>query len=456
MRSNRKTLDKILDLVGEDELKSVARKYAKSNKDFTFFLQLKFLYLLPTDEPVKKYGAFLSNCFRNYLDRPDKINISATRKIKLYSEELRQQSLDMISLKNYIEAYGIIKNLLLYNSLLIEKTWPDTPQDLLNIHVDTLETYHNLSEQNLGRPLKEEMLNELQSILTTGSIKVFDSGFNALNLISNTLNKEGGIDPFFEDYYEFLLNQPPRSSLTHIAIRSFLINTGIYSSKNWSKKLYEDNLISSAQIYEQCELWIKENRLKEAAQLAENTVGFVSGRSRGAFYEISCRTKLAVGKIEEAIEDLLTFVTDLHTTAPMLEKAIIAFPDDFKMKVRKKLSAKEIIEKLANRKEKLSVAYLLAWLDYSDELIQMAEDLNSTFVVMPFNKYLYKSNPEKLKAFYIRYIDNYLENHIGKMSIHFTTKILDEIKKSGTPELKDQLSRHISEKFSHRVSVSNL
>lgn len=456
MRTNRKTLDKILDLVGEDELKSVVKKYAKSNKDFAYFLQLKFLCLLPTDEPAKKYGAFLSSCFRTYLDRPDKINISATRKIKQYSEELRQQSLDMISLKNYIEAYGIIKNLLLYNSLLIEKTWPESPQDLLDIHTDILTTYHNLSEQNLARPLKEEMQQELQSLLTTGSIKVFDTRYNAMNLLAEVLHKEGKADHFFEAYYEYLVNQPPRSSLTHTGIRSFLINTGTYSSKNWAEQLYKNKLIGSSQIYEQCEHWLKENRLKEAAQLAERAVGFVSGRSRGAFYEISCRTKLADGKTAEAIEDLLTFVTDLHTTAPMLEKAIKAFPDDFKMEVREKLSAKEIIEKLESKKEKLSVAYLLAWLDYSAELIQLAESLNSTYVVMPFNKYLYESYPNELKAFYVRYIENYLENHIGKMSIHFTTKLLDEIKKSGTPKLKDQLSRHISEKFSHRVSVSNL
>ncbi len=456
MRTNRKTIEKILDLVGENELKSVVKKYAKSNKDFNYFLQLKFLYLLPTDEPAKKYGAFLSNCFRTYLDRPDKINISATRKIRQYSEELRQQSLDMISLKNYIEAYGIIKNLLLYNSLLIEKTWPGSPHDLLDIHIEILKTYNKLSEQNLARPLKEEMLQELQSLLTTGSIKVFDTGFNAMNLLAEILYKEGKAESFFETYYEFLINQPPRSSLTHTGIRSFLINTGVYSSKKWAEKLYKDKLINSSQIYEQCEHWLKENRLKEATQLAERAVGFVSGRSRGAFYEISCRTKLADGKTTAAIEDLLTFITDLHTTAPMLEKAIKAFPDKFKMEVKKKLSAKDIIEKLDSKKEKRSVAYLLAWLDYSAELIQLAEELNSTYVVMPFNKYLYNSNPDELKAFYISYIDNYLENHIGKMSIHFTTKLLDDIKKSGTPKLKDELSRHISEKFSHRVSVSNL
>ena len=75
---------------------------------------------------------------------------------------------------------------------------------------------------------------------------------------------------------------------------------------------------------------------------------------------------------------------------------------------------------------------------------------------MPFNKYLYKNKPDELRSFYVRYINDYLENHIGKMSIHFTTKLLDDIKKSGTPKLKDELSRHISEKFSHRVSVSNL
>ncbi|TVQ51217.1 MAG: hypothetical protein EA362_00675 [Saprospirales bacterium] len=456
MRTNRKTLDKILDLVGEEELQSVVKKYAKSNKDFTYFLQLKFLYLLPTDQPAKKYGAFLSNCFRTYLDRPDKINISATRKIKLYSEELRQQCLDMISLNNYIEAYGIIKNLLLYNSLLIEKTWPGSPKDLLAIHIDILNTYYSLAEQNLARPLKEEMLQELQSLLITGSIKLFDTDFNSLNLLAKLLDGEGKLDLFFAGYYEYLKDQPPRSSLTHTAIRSFLINTGIYSNKNWAEKLYKDNLISSAQIYEQCEFWLKENRLQVTEKLATNAIGFISGRSRGAFYEILCRTKLADGKTKEAIVDLLTFINDPHTTAPMLEKVLKVFPYEFKLEVRKKISANDIIEKLGSKKEKLSIAYLLAWLDYSEELIKLAKKLNSTSIVMPFNKALYKSNPDKLKAFYISYIDNYLENHIGKMSIHYTSKFLEEIKRSGTPKLKDQLNRHISEKFSHRVSVSNL
>jgi len=456
MRSNRKTLERILNQVDEDELKAAVKKYASSNKDFLFFLQLKFLHLLPTDEPGKKYGSFLSNSFRYWLDKPEKINITATKKIQLYSEELRQQCLDMISLQNYIEAYGIIKNLLLYNSLLIEKTWPNSQQGLLLIHREILITYHKLAEQKLARPLKEELLSDLQSLLITGSVRVFEVEYNAINLLTQLLKQEGKAEGFFNSFYNFLLGQLPKSSLTAIAVKSFLIQTVNHSSENWTEKLYQSKLINNALIYEQCEQWLLQENPKAAAQLAEKAIHFVSDGSRGPFYEIICKTKVAHGSIKEAIEYLLAFAADTHTSAPMIEKAIASFPDSLRLEAWKRLPAGSLIKKLDKKKEKLVVAHLLAWLDYPGELLELAQQFNSTYLLMPFNKNLFRQHPDQLLSFYTRYIDDYLENHIGQMSIQFTSKLLEDIKRSGAPQLADQLSKHITKKFSHRKSVNQL
>lgn len=456
MRSNRKILEHLMQLVSEDDLRAVIKKYANSNTDFMYFLQLKFLYLMPTDEPVKKYGAFLSASFRNWLDRPDKINVTATKKIKLFSEELRQQSLDMISTKNYIEAYGILRNLLLYNSILIEKTWDRNPDLLLDIHLDILNTYHKLSEQKLGRPLKEEMLNDLRGLLITGSIKIFDIRFNALDLLISISNKDKKSDEFFIQYFDHLCLQPSKSSLTSNAVRAFLIITSLHSSRNWAKNLYDSNMINSNQFYEHCEQWLLEGKYAAALNLCESALNFVAVGSKGQFYEVLCRIKIAANDFPNAIEDLMSFASDHYTTAPMLEKALRIFPEEFRLAAKRKLSAEFLFEKMKNKKEKLSIAHLLIWLEQGPQLLKLAEIQNSSYILLPFNKYLYRNYPKQLKQFYIQYIDNYLENHIGKMSIHFAANLLDEIKKSGVHQLADQLSDHISHKYSYRKSVHHL
>lgn len=456
MRNNKRILDQILELTDDNELRAAIRKYARSEKDFFYHLQVSFLHLIPSDQPAEKYTAFLSSCFRTWLDRPDRINKTVAKKISGITEELRQQSLDMISTKNYIEAYGILKNLLLYNSLLIEKTYPHSPEALLINHRDILSTWKKMSLLLLPRPLIEEMINELGNLITTGSVKLIETEINALDVLTSLLVEEKRREKLFNEFLNFLTNQPPKSLLREKSVKSLLINTVIHSEHNWAEKLYNAGVISNTALYEQCEIWLNKGQTAQSLKLCQNCMDFLSAGNQSPFLELMTRLQIAEGKFEQALDHLITFASDRHTPHKILARTLENTPEKFRQYALKNLKASEVIQRMSGKRETLLLAYVMVWLRYTEELMTIAEDQKFPELLMPFNKILFKECKKELIRFYQDYLDEYLSTHIGSMSINFTSKLLDEIRKSGAGELSRILSDFISKKYSYRKSVSQL
>nr|MBS0037860.1 hypothetical protein [Saprospiraceae bacterium] len=455
MRRIKKLTSEILQTADSDELRYVVQRYAGKNKDFNHYLLLKFLHLIPSDKPVSKYADFLSSYLRNFLDRPDKITPRVSKQLSGSLEELRQQSLDLLSTKNYIEAYGIIINLVLYSSLLIEKSLPHADDHLLVIEGKVNDALSKMLDIKLPRPLMDEIEKDLRSMVTTGSVRTIHPEKNILDTLLNQKETATQRKNIVLEFIQYNDTQPPKAVTTQMAWKAILHQLVKYKYKPLLNNLLKREVLSISTLIDRIKYYSEQGHSPLSETLIEASIQSFNSASKPVFYELKFKGELESNKYPLANKTLISLIQSSYTTVKTIEKSLRQIPEDFKSQFKKYLLEEDYKEIIGSRADKKVNAHILIWLGREKEVLEWVKDQGDIGLLLAFNKPLFLSIPEELNTAYKAYLDEYLGTHIGKRSIEHVSTLLVEIKKSGTRQLAEHLEKYIHEHYGYRKSIVN-
>ena len=456
MRSIKKLTGNILETAEGDQLRAAIKKYASKNKDFNHYLLLKFLHLIPSDQPTEKYSGFFSSYLRKYLDRPDKLSPRSCKQLTESFEELRQQSFDLISTKNYIEAYGIIQNLILYVSLLIEKMLPSSDEQLVAMEGKIQDALDKLGAVKVPRPLAAEIEKNLFEQLINGAVRTVNPDKNSLDFLLRQKESMAGRKVIIEQLIQFNNRQNPKSVTTSLLSKALLHQLVKYKFKKPLDDFLKSNKLGAAEVIDRVEQYYQMERADYAQHLITRSISAYPKNVLPLFLEKKLTVELNGNEYERAHNTLLELIQSSHSNSKLIEKIFRNIPDDFKEVVKEELSD-ESLESTVDIPNKEVKAHTLIWLEREEEFMDWAiKGGGEIKLLLRFNKQLYRSRPKNLKRAYTRYFDHYLKYHIGNQSAIHVSELLSEIRRSGALKLAEELEAYVQKVYGYRKSIVNL
>jgi hypothetical protein len=443
---------KIMSNVRDEELRYAVLQYARKDSSFKEFLHLRFLHLMPDDNPSGKYASFLSGFLRKYLDRPDKLTTRASLHLVRYFEELRQQAKDLISGRNYIEAYGIFINLLLYNSLLIEKTAPDSPEELTDFQKELITTFSSMLQMNVPRPLLLEIERELHSLLMTGSIHLLHPRLNPLDLLLKRADSDERRFKLINDYIDHLIENPPEPGILKTSWTALLNQALNYETKATVLRLLEEEVLRGKEIYKLAFEYQEENMPDQANLLIDCALKHYGPKLEHYFLEPRLLNHLKHNNEKEAADSMKRILNAPHPDPVSLKKLLRSIDSD-KSTAFTQLAEDVTLTENSNPRKLKILAIFLSWMNRVDRVFELLKNQGDVWSMIEFNSFLYPEKKEELYDYYLEYLTRYLDNHIGRMSVEHISKLLSDIRGGGMYELADKLDRTLKSDFSHRKSL---
>lgn len=450
----RKLSKSLLEEVNNDELRYVVRQYAQRDKSFNDYLMLRFLHLLPSEKPSKKYAAFLSSYLRKYLDRPDKINSRTTKSICRSLEELRQQGLDLASTKNFIESYGIFINLLLYCSLLIEKTSPNTPEELMELEGVILQSFSDYLDLKIPRPLLTEIEEDLKGLILTGSIRLFDARLNPLDLLLQRADSDARRRVIIKEFIDYSLKNAPSDQLMQMSWLALLYQSLKYEFEDILDYLLGEEILSTKKVLETTGIFIREGKYSKAEMLIKAGQKKDAESLKASYLEMELMLSRATEDYHRASNCILQLIKSRYTDPKSLRKILHKLSDSEKEKITQSQKWPDYLEEIYKQGKPEVLAALLMWLEDYDRLFELLTNFKETNKLMPYNKVLYENKSRELTSYYKNYVDKYLSHHIGKLSIRHLDQLLDNLRKSNVRNLADQLNKYVRKKYNYRSSIN--
>ncbi|GEM_PF-2123967 len=452
-RNLRGLTAKILSQVKEEDLRYAVLQYARTHKDFKDFLHLHFLHLLADENPRKKYANFLSGFLRKYLDRPDKITNRSTKQILNALEELRQQARDLISTRNYLESYAIFINLLLYNSLLIERTAPNAPVELTDFQEVLVSSFADMLELELPRPLLNEIETELKSMLLTGSIFPLHPTLNPLALLLMRADSSSRRKALLNEYIDYLENHPPEPGILRASWAAMLHQSLMYKNTAITLLLLEAEVLKGKEIYRLAFEVLKEDKIDEMNLLVDCALKHYGPKLEHYFLEPKLISHIKADDDKSAASTLQRILNSPYSDHVSLKK-LLRNIDPAEKKIFTGMAGDFVNQKDFSTNRLKVIAVFLSWLEKEDDLFEMIKDHGDVWAMIEFNSYLGDRKKNELFDYYREYLVQYLDNHIGRMSVEHTRKVLSHIRGSGMYQLADKLEVEMKSEFSHRKSFA--
>ncbi len=452
-RNLRGLTAKILSQVKDEDLRYTVLQYARNHRDFRDFLHLHFLHLLPDENPKKKYANFLSGFLRKYLDRPDKITNRSTKQILNALEELRQQARDLISTRNYLESYAIFINLLLYNSLLIERTAPNSPTELTDFQEMLVSSFAEMLEMELPRPLLNEIEAELKSMLLTGSIYPLHPTLNPLALLLMRADSNSRRKALLNEYIDYLESHPPEPGILRASWAAMLHQSLLYKNKATTFLLLEREVLKGKEIYRLAFDFLNEDKISEMDLLVDCALKHYGPKLEHYFLEPKLIRYIKSGDDKRAVTTMQCILNSPYSDHVSLKK-LLRNIDPAEKKLFAGMTGDFVNQKDFSTNRLKVIAVFLSWLEKEDDLFEMIKEHGDVWAMIEFNSFLGDKKKKELFEYYRKYLIQYLDNHIGRMSIEHTRKVLSHIRGSGMYQLADKLEDEMKSEFSHRKSFA--
>lgn len=444
---------KILENVSESDLRYAVAQFARQNKDFKDFLHLRFLHLLPDESPSKKYAHFLSQFLRIYLDRPDKINSRTSKQIYRALEELRQQAKDLITVKNYLESYGIFINLMLYSSLLIEKTSPNTPVEFDEFQRDFMEAFSMKLEMDVPRPLLLELEEDLRNMLLSGSIFLLDTRSNALDLLLKRADSDERRLNLLAEYTDYLNNKPLKSEILKSSWIALIHQSLKYGYRDHLKHLISLEILRGKTVYRLIFDYMEEDRIDFSEMLIEASLAHYGDKLKHYFLEPRLLIGLKYGDHEKAKNSMLQIVKSPYQDYKTVRKLFRQIPEEDRDIFKPLIPELTPDQKMSHATLRVYATFL-SWINEFQQTFDLINTHGNVWIMIEFSSLMQGKMNEALVNYYSDYINQYLETHIGKMSIEHIRKVLSGLRDNGAYSIADSLEKILRTNFSHRKSVT--
>lgn len=437
-KTERRQKVKIKDIISEidtEGIKSFILQYAKNDSAFEIAFKSHFISRISTGiDESSKYKRILDEIIKPKNAYNQKINPSLKKTISIVMKDLVLQMHDCLSSDNYVEAYYLIKECL-------EK-------------IEYLQHRYFIKEASLER-CRLQLLTGLESILDLELAPAFRS----------KMEKE----------------------LTELCLKSYFFpqdNNLIELLNQKNVFIHEDKQILSDSLYSKIKLAPDIDNLSKTLiqlahpfdDLAKDVVNFFGN------VKIFTSLKALIKEGKFIYSDFLlnnktiklNLNTKILTVLKLIEKqdfeAISKEIHNIDIQNIPVVELRSIIDELPEVYLKKEFKKIKLWVDnlpfglktnlyfhagYHNELITMLEDKNDVEWIKVYdNELLNYGYSQEIKTLYQSTMDHYLQNHLGTKAKEYVVKVQQHLFKNGHHKIAEDLTDHIANKFSYRISLN--
>ncbi len=437
------SIPNILNQVSGDELKSFIRTYAKKNKKFSTALKATFARRVEIEDNQEKYESILNSIIRPATEVNHKVSYQSIKQFITISGQFDAQFEDALSLKQYKEAFYIIKSLLAKVAYVNHWTASEN-EDILRLTKHFHKQFRLLMESQIAPSLLEDLINFGIELSSRSYYHVTHSEHNLMLIL---------LDPpdlaTRQDELIALLENKLRSSFLHDnELEKLWIVRQYYIEKKIALKVAKQPILSSQSVYRIVE------RLKE----------FQAYDGLRNFLEMFVSNgKINDQYLAKIYMEVLSKVGSKREITELTLHSLIFFKDIYYYEIFKQYFPEEKEEFFENISEKIkgkrSFDYQKLYLDIlssdekTDELIDYL--LASIYPI----RHIYdradfiKRNSDNLSDVLINLSDRYLSEYLGQESSNEMKKLLVFLKRNQWLKEKDKLQRHLLQGYEDRKSL---
>lgn len=446
VRSTPKKLstNTILQQIPIEDLKNFIRNYAKKNKPFSTALKANFARNVETSNNSDKYENILNTVIRPATGSSHRIPHNSLRQFFNIAEQFDAQFEDAISLKQYKEAFYIIKSLLSKNAYINHWTLSDNEKATkLNKHLH--EQYVYFLEQDMAPELRREASVFSMELLERSYYHVSDPDHN-MYLIILDANQE-------EDYEALvdILSKRLGSDLLHNyeleylwMIRQQMVEKGIIDQIPTKPPF-----LGSQSVFRICEKL-------ESIKAYKGLLAFVNQF-----------------KVKGVLKDVFLIKKYLNVLAQLGEhdelyelsfRYLFAFKDIFFYDVirenfpnKQKETYTTINEKLSKRSQFEPQSLFLDILKKEHKVKEMVTYIlssdHSLTHLYNYADYISQSDQKELAELSVNAADMYLKEYLGEESAHEMRKLLLFLKHNDYNPSYKMVRNHLLSDFSDRKGL---
>ncbi len=438
-------ISNIINQVPVADLKNFVRNYSKTSKHFSTALKANFARSIDLENNEEKYESILNGIIKPSTSINYRISHQSIKQFINVANQFDAQFEDSISLKQYKEAFFIIKSLLAKVAYINHWTLSQK-QEIKSINVHFHKQFEFLIGLDIPPSLKQDVIKFGLDLAGRSYYHVTDSELNLLNILFDPLIAESK-----EKTLVSLLNERLNAENLHDFELEYLwVIRQYYVEKKAKLPIIKAPLLSSQSVFRICEK-LTENKAYHGLKLFLELFKF-KGQIRDVF-------------LLKSYIKVLQELKDYATLSELCIESLIIHKDIFFYEVLKSISPndrdkyfKEISSKIIGKKSldsELLYLKILASDLKTDELIDyLSNSRNAIVHIYSFIAYL-SQNSDRLGKVVLEISDRYLNEYLGRESSIEMRKLLIYLRQNEFDSEMKLLKKHLITEYTSRKSLKD-
>jgi hypothetical protein len=412
-----------------DEMRAFLIDYSRRDRKFDLFLKAKFSKKIEMVDNSTKYKAIVDALIPPAKNSDYKISKASVNHVMKFFEEFLIQIEDSLAMKQFKEAFEIFDPVFKKISYVRHYS-RDTVEKLEEINIK----YHKILLRILRTQAAPELIEEIKlymlSLASYSYYNVSDFSYNMLYMLyAYDQNYIGEISDVINE--EVITSQDPLNIALYFYFNENKLNEKVLAE--W----YNDQttLIRAMEI-------LIDNKCESTAKVILD-IAHTLGWKNSAFDDIY----LSIMKLDNNYQEFISYAI-----AKLLETQQFYFYRLMINKLEPELynMAYDAIDKVAPELDSDLICRIHAFNKNFDSLMKNIISREDIFLAMKYDDHLISTHAEALTDFYLRTIENYLDNHMGYEADRYVNNILDHLRIRNNKTLIRKIKKMISEKYPHR------
>ncbi|WP_235296074.1 SWIM zinc finger family protein [Portibacter marinus] len=437
------SIPNLLNQIEPDDLKVFIRNYSRKNKKFSTALKASFARKVDIENNEEKYEGILNSIIKPATEVDHKISHQRIRQFISVADKFDAQFEDSISLKQYTEAFYIIKALL--SKVSYVNHWTASEHEEI---LDKVRHFHKQFRLLLDMPIAPSLR---RSIIDFGSELAGRSYYHVTHAEHNLLLillDPAGLQSKRSRLQEILMSKLNSVLLHDGELQKLWIIRQYYIEKNIDLKKTTAPVLSSQAVYSIVDRLMEFKAYKGLKNFIE--LFEVNGHLKDSYLSKSyMKLLLKIGDQDEVIAHAhagLFLFKDIFYYRTVQRK----FPEsssNFFENIQEKIASKRSFEYQSLYLD------LLAHDERTAELIDYLIDSRYALRHIYDRAAFIKRNSNQLSKVLIRLSDQYLSEYLGKESSNEMRKLLVFLRKNNWEKELNTLQRHLLKDYEDRQSL---
>ena len=439
MKPKTLNINALLEVITFEELKSFVKNYSVSDKKFSTMLKVNFARKLELENNYDKYRNILDSVLRPVTKAERSVSINEIKTLINVVKDLIEQAKDAFALNQFVEVMHICSACLLkcsYTLTHFDHKTSELKQLLIELHNLLFDLY----KAPAAIDLKDELVEFFKNSLNLSYFQLNSEKYNALDFL--VFNHIFSVEESISMVNKRFDNQPTPSDIVILYSIRFRILEGEAFEK--ALKLESKHARYIEAIIDDV---INCGDMQTAVKLLDHFVQTDTKNVRLSLKNAKVRYKL-VGK--KSLKEIASIFLD-SKNLEIIDFVKSAKDDEYQelIKLIKKNSKFESLQ------SSIYYPYYLAKIDEWDDLLTYLNANKDIQILRQFDKQLYAHRQLMTIILYEESLENYLNTHIGDMSIQYLNELYYHLKSFNAITLINKISKMLKTKFSHRSGIEN-